>query len=315
MRHAAHKARNAQRPAILGGVREDVASGVASIAAPTDIIPEVVKFLNESAPSTRRAIRQMAKRRAHRKQFATAGAFTLLAATAGSFVYAANAGSSSVTPFASGASTSVVSDIASGSGDDVTSATDVEYDRSSTVSRSADRVPVESATDYADVENAQWSMTSESDSLDVSQMSKSLADNPNVAALMERDSGSIPDGFDPNHATGDSGNAYSFSQCTWWVYVRRHQLGLPVGSHFGNGAQWADSARALGYWVDNTPRVGDIMVFARGQEGANAVYGHVAVVEDIVDGKVITSECGAVMNGTPYSKEYSNVGDFQYIHY
>lgn len=43
-------------------------------------------------------------------------------------------------------------------------------------------------------------------------------------------------GFDPNHVTGDVGNAYAFSQCTWWAYVRRHQLGLPVGSHMGNGA-------------------------------------------------------------------------------
>ena len=80
-------------------------------------------------------------------------------------------------------------------------------------------------------------------------MSKSIADNPNVAVLMDQDSSALPANFNPNHATGDVGNAYEFSQCTWWVYVRRHQLGLPAGSHMGNGCQWADSARALGYWL------------------------------------------------------------------
>ena len=84
---------------------------------------------------------------------------------------------------------------------------------------------------------------------------------------MDQDSSALPANFNPNHATGDVGNAYEFSQCTWWVYVRRHQLGLPAGSHMGNGCQWADSARALGYWVDNTPRhVGDIIVFAAGRK-------------------------------------------------
>lgn len=152
--------------------------------------------------------------------------------------------------------------------------------------------------------------------LDSTAMSKSKADNPQVAALMDRDADSIPSDFNPNHATGDSGNAYSFSQCTWWAYKRRQQLGLPVGSHFGNGRQWADSAKALGYWVDNTPRVGDIMVFKAGQENASILYGHVAIVEQVnEDGSIVTSECGAICNGKPYSRTFTNTSDFQYIHY
>ena len=41
------------------------------------------------------------------------------------------------------------------------------------------------------------------------------ADNPVVKSLINgRDEGQTPDGFNPNHATGDTGNAYEFSQCT-----------------------------------------------------------------------------------------------------
>ena len=69
--------------------------------------------------------------------------------------------------------------------------------------------------------------------------------------------------------------------------------------------------------MDNTPRhVGDIMVFAAGQAGADGYYGHVAIVEQInPDGSIVTSECGASMNGKTYSKTYTNPSDFQFIHY
>jgi surface antigen len=125
-----------------------------------------------------------------------------------------------------------------------------------------------------------------------------------------------PTGFNTSHATGDIGNAYSFSQCTWWAYVRRHQLGLPAGSHMGDGAMWADTARSLGYWVDNNPHIGDVMVFQRGQEGASSTYGHVAIVEKVnTDGSVTTSESGASLNGGTISRTFTNVHDFQYIHF
>lgn len=118
-----------------------------------------------------------------------------------------------------------------------------------------------------------------------------------------------------NHPTGDTGNAYPFSQCTWWAYIRRHQLGLPCGSHFGNGGQWANSARRLGYEVNHTPSVGAIMVFAPGQDGASPTYGHVAIVEAVMpDGSVITSECGAVLRGHPISRRIWNVQKFWFIH-
>lgn len=136
-----------------------------------------------------------------------------------------------------------------------------------------------------------------------------LGDSPMTASAPARPTEQV------SHDTGDSGNDYPFSQCTWWVYVRRHQLGLPVGSHFGNGAQWADSARALGYQVDHTPSVGAVMVFARGQLGASAQYGHVAVVEAVEDdGSVITSESGAALHGKAVSRRIWNCDQFWFIH-
>lgn len=94
----------------------------------------------------------------------------------------------------------------------------------------------------------------------------------------------------PGFSSGDSGNAYDYGQCTWWAYVRRHQLGLPVGSFFGDGAQWANSARAHGYRVDQSPSVGAVIVFAPGQDGASPLYGHVAIVEAVYGNRVLISE-------------------------
>lgn len=125
----------------------------------------------------------------------------------------------------------------------------------------------------------------------------------------------VPESID--HPTGDVGNAYAYGQCTCWAYTRRHQLGLPVGSHFGNGGDWANSARALGYSVDNNPQVGDIMVFRRGQAFSSSRYGHVAIVEAIIDGKVVVSESNphGRTPGRPTSRTFANIHDYEYIHY
>lgn len=117
--------------------------------------------------------------------------------------------------------------------------------------------------------------------------------------------------------SGDTGNAYPYGQCTWWAYERRKQLGLPVGSHFGNGAQWANSARALGYTVDSQPQVGAIVVFAPAQAGADSTYGHVAIVEAVNnDGTVMISE--ANINGMvgPFNRTLDAItsANVQYIH-
>lgn len=135
-------------------------------------------------------------------------------------------------------------------------------------------------------------------------------------AMDSYDNAKRPNGFDANHATGDVGNAYSFSQCTWWAYVRRHQLGLPAGSHMGDGRMWGSTGKTLGYWVDNTPMVGDAMSFPAGAAGSDGYYGHVAIVEYVspIDGTVVTSESGASLNGDYTSRVFTKEEAIKYLY-
>lgn len=169
----------------------------------------------------------------------------------------------------------------------------------------------------ATLSSGSWDLGSDVDP--DAKMTVREAGNKVVQALINgRDEASVPAGFNPDHADGDTGNAYEFSQCTWWAYVRRHQLGLPAGSHMGNGADWADTARRLGYWVDSTPRVGDVICFQRGQYGSDPFYGHVGIVESVAsDGSITTSECGSAYNGKPFSRMFTaeQAAQLQFIHY
>jgi peptidoglycan DL-endopeptidase CwlO len=124
------------------------------------------------------------------------------------------------------------------------------------------------------------------------------------------------------HATGNTigGAAYPARQCTLWAYLRRSELALPVGSYMGNGAEWANTGRRLGYLVNNTPHVGAAMVFARGQRVTNwyadPTYGHVAVVERVnADGSVLVSEGGTGFPTFPYAEVIYNASSYQYVHY
>ncbi|RSX55628.1 CHAP domain-containing protein [Bifidobacterium dolichotidis] len=122
----------------------------------------------------------------------------------------------------------------------------------------------------------------------------------------------------PHGNGGDSGrNAYALGNCTWYAYERRKELGMPVGSFFGNGEQWANSASKLGYSVSSKPTYGAIAVFGRGDFGASTQYGHVAIVEKVnADGSIIISE----MNVTGYdqvsTREFtaSEASKITYIH-
>lgn len=136
--------------------------------------------------------------------------------------------------------------------------------------------------------------------------------------------GSCPagSGFCYGHSTGNTvgGSAYPALQCTLWAYLRRSELGLPVGSYMGNGTQWADTARSLGYYVNNTPHYGAVMVIRAGQyyngRYADPYYGHVAIVERVnADGSVLISEGGTGFPTFPYWETVPNAYNYEYIHY
>ena len=308
MRHAARKAaktsstsRRSRLAHAALKTRETKGRKAEGNGAAVGLDAAVLDKLNEIAPMTRRSMREAARAAERHNMLIGSASLAALVGTAAAAVAFANPDERMT--LASEAST-----------------TTTQMNRvSAAASRSDVRTSLDtatSATQQTSNEGA-WSLGEVNADLDVNLMSRSSANNANVAKLMDEDNGKLPSGFNPNHATGDSGNAYEEGQCTWWAYVRRQQLGLPVGSHFGNGNMWASSARALGYWVDNTPRhVGDIVVFASGQEGASSIYGHVAIVEKINDdGSITISECNISGKSGTSTRTLSNVSSLEYIHY
>lgn len=105
---------------------------------------------------------------------------------------------------------------------------------------------------------------------------------------------------DTNFTATSSTNTYAFGQCTWYVYNRMQELGTPVENGLGNGADWGKNAKAKGYKTDSQPHVGWAVSFSQGADGADATYGHVAVVEAISDDKkhFLVSECNVVSSGS-----------------
>lgn len=94
------------------------------------------------------------------------------------------------------------------------------------------------------------------------------------------------------------GNKYAFGNCTWYAYERRVQLGLPVGSFWGNASTWAMNASAAGLLVDGSPSAGAIM-----QNGGG--YGHVAIVESVNPGVSISI---SEMNGYRFGGGFNRIG-------
>lgn len=115
-------------------------------------------------------------------------------------------------------------------------------------------------------------------------------------------------------SSGTPDGPYAHGNCTLYSYNRRNQLGLRVGSLWGNASSWAYSARANGLTVDNTPSVGAIM-----QNGG--YMGHVAIVESIeASGDLKISEMNAYVSGGGYNivsgriVPAGNVGQYLFIH-
>ena len=63
-------------------------------------------------------------------------------------------------------------------------------------------------------------------------------------------------------------NTYPLGECTWGA----KELAPWAGNYWGNGPQWAASARSVGFRTGSTPQVGAIICWNDGG------YGHVAVV-------------------------------------
>lgn len=83
--------------------------------------------------------------------------------------------------------------------------------------------------------------------------------------------------FEPNYGAVHS---YPVGQCTWGAKA----LAPWAGDYWGNGGDWAASARAAGYRVGSEPMVGAIASWNNGG------YGHVAVVTAVNNGMVKVKE-------------------------
>jgi surface antigen len=106
------------------------------------------------------------------------------------------------------------------------------------------------------------------------------------------------------------GNTYAPGQCTWFAYNKRIQMGLPVGTNWGNAVNWPAAAAAAGYDVDHNPEIGDIF------EGLGiSAYGHVAIVREV--GPFNTVLIMEMNYGGPFQfneRWVSNATNYTYIH-
>jgi surface antigen len=95
----------------------------------------------------------------------------------------------------------------------------------------------------------------------------------------------------PSHGSVGSGNFFPYGQCTYWANERYHTLSGAYVPWTTNSDAWLWTTRANQYhWnVSSTPTVGAIIDIQSGVQGAGG-YGHVAIVEKIVDSShVLTS--------------------------
>lgn len=101
------------------------------------------------------------------------------------------------------------------------------------------------------------------------------------------------DGYDPyasNGVTVSNGSGslnWPVGQCTFWANYRYHQLTGFWVSWAGNADQWVTGAQMAKWNVSTSPHVPSIIVLMPGTQGASSVYGHVAVVEQLINSTTV----------------------------
>lgn len=104
-------------------------------------------------------------------------------------------------------------------------------------------------------------------------------------------------------------NGYDYGWCTWYVAIRRAEIGRPVPSNLGNAYSWYRLAQRAGLATGLTPAVGAVAV--------NEAGNHVSVVEAVnSDGSFWVSEMnsrGQVSMTDPTPRGGWNVKDYKIV--
>jgi len=188
MKHAAHGA-SARRGTGVGSRSTGRSSGITQAAGIEGLDDALAAKLNEVAPRTRRSIRLAAKASARRSHIMTGSALTVLVGAAASSMAVSQARGDWSLPLADSVAINLVTPSSSTGSSSATGG--------ARVSRSDYRQPLPTASQRNE---GSWEL-GESE-LDAGQMSKSLANNPVVAVLMDANRSVLPAGFNPNHAPG-----------------------------------------------------------------------------------------------------------------
>lgn len=136
----------------------------------------------------------------------------------------------------------------------------------------------------------------------------------------------IPDGIQPVTRTARTsggfawggyspiygGNGYDYGYCTWYVAVKRAQIGRPVPSNLGNASTWLSLSSRAGMATGSTPAAGAVI-----WTPPRDFYGHVGYVESVnEDGSVLVSEMNVVGWGRVSSRTMSaeQAAAYRYIY-
>lgn len=135
---------------------------------------------------------------------------------------------------------------------------------------------------------------------------KNLLGTPSIGLFLQSKS-TIPEEYrkkmilpDYNGKNYNTSSSYPVGQCTWYAFNRIAQLGGHVDDYMGNGGEWGDKGRRLGYEITQQPKIGYAISFTPGVAGSDPRYGHVAIVEAVTDSGILISE-GNVVGGTVIS--------------